>query len=1116
MRQHISAKSPGKQTGLLAILRSTSLGEIKMHFSIAFALLAMSQTPDFDPNKPFLARNPTLSADSIVFEFGTDLWSVAREGGRARRLTVGSGVESNPRFSPDGQWVAFSGQYDGNQDVFIVPAKGGNPKRLTWHPGGDAVEGWTPDGKAVLFSTARDHPNGQPRFYTVPLDGGWPTALPLPRGNSGSFSPDGSRIAYIPHDLWQPEWKRYRGGQTTPIWIARLSDSTIEKIPRDNSQDRSPMWIGNAVYFNSDREGGRWTLYRYDTGSKQVSQIVPPDAMDVKSASAGPGAIVFERMGSIHLYDLNARSSKRVPIVIQDDFLEVRPSVRNQPGPIMSYDVSPSGVRAVFESRGDIFTVPADKGDARNLTQTPGIAERSPIWSPDGKKIAYLTDESGNYKLKVVDSMSGDEPQVFDLAEYPNFFRAMSWSPDSKKILYTDQTLRLRYLDLDTKTSTVIDREPFYMFGDVLNPSWSPDSKWVVYTKRGKNKLGSTWVYSLETKAAKQLTDGLSDAQNAVFDRSGKYIYFMASTNIAETISLGGMSSMNRPISYSAYVIVLNAEDPSPFAPESDEEKIAAPPTTPPANPGAAQPPAPKPTTDVKIDFDGLDQRILAVPVPAANYIGMAPGMAGTLFLFQVGPLGEGPPQAMKFTMNDRKATPWATGVAGMALTPKGDKALVQAGGGFQIVPTAPPFQPGQGRVNTATMQARVDPRAEWRQMFYEVWRNMRDFLYDPNTHGLDINKVIARYEPYLANLTSRADYNYMMQDMLNEVGVGHTFSGGGEVPSASFVPGGLLGADYSLENGRYRFAKVYTGENWNPNLKAPLTQPGAQVKTGEYLLEVNGKNVTTKDNVHSFLEATAGKQTRLKVGPNADGTGSREVTVIPVGSEGGLRYQAWVEDNRRKVDQLSGGKVSYIYMPDTSPPGYMSFNRYFLAQLDKDAVLIDDRFNGGGYLSDYVIQILSRKVLGNAAQRDHEDFPIPIFSNEGPKAMLINESAGSGGDALPWFFKTAGLGPLIGTQTWGGLVAAGSGVSLMGGGGATAPQVGIYGLKGEWEIEGHGIKPDVEVIEDPALWRQGRDPQLEKAVELLMQELARNPKPVYRRPAFPNLHRNSGLGKGG
>lgn len=1086
-----------------------------MHLSAALAFLVLAQAPDFDSAKPFLARNPTLSESAIVFEFGSDLWSVPRAGGRARRLTIGPGMETNPKFSPDGKSIAFTGAYDGNSDVFVVSAQGGNPKRLTWHPGYDSVEGWSPDGKTILFASGRDHPNGQNRLYTVPVEGGWPTALPLPRGNTGSFSPDGTKIAYIPHDLWQPEWKRYRGGQTTPIWIAKLSDSTIEKLPRENSQDRSPMWVGNSIYFISDRDG-RWTLYEYQAGSKQVRQCVPSGKTDVRSADDGPGGIVFERMGEIHLYDTAAKTERKVPIVIEDDFLEIRPRIEGVGNRIGSYDISPNGVRAVFEARGDIFTAPADKGDARNITQTPGVAERQAIWSPDGKKIAYLSDASGNYKLHVVDSQYGGKPEIFDLSETPTYYRAMSWSPDSTKILYTDQTLRLRYLDLVTKQFTTVDREPFYLFGDALNPSWSPDSKWIVYTKRGRNKLGVVHVYSLDSKKATPLTDGLSDAQSAVFDRGGKYIYFLASTDIAETISLGGMSSMNHPVTYGAYLIVLKASDPSPFAPESDEEKIETPaekPAAPPATPPAG---GEKKGVEVQIDFDGVGQRILSIPVPRGNYANVAALTPNALMLVRTPQIGFGAPEALRFSLTDKKLTPWAVGISGLALTPKGDKALVGLGGGYAIVGTQAPVQPGQGRIDTASMQSRIDPRAEWRQMFFEVWRNMRDFLYDPNTHGLDINKAIALYEPYLANLTSRADYNHLMQDMLNEVGVGHTFSGGGDLPSGDFVPGGLLGCDYSIENGRYRFKKIFNGENWNPGLRAPLTQPGAQVKEGEYLLEVAGKNVTSKDNVYAFFENTAGKQVRIKVGPNADGKDARTITVVPTGSEGALRYQAWVEGNRRKVDALSNGKVSYVYMPDTSPPGYDSFNRYFLAQIDKDAVLVDDRFNGGGYLSDYVIQILSRKVLGNAAQRDHEDFPIPIFSNEGPKAMLINEMAGSGGDALPWFFRTAGLGPLVGKQTWGGLVAAASGVPLMGGGGATAPQVGIYGIHGEWEVEGHGVAPDIDVEEDPALWRQGRDPQLERAVQYLVETLAKNPKPVYKRPAFPNRHQTSGLGKGG
>ncbi|MBN9502801.1 MAG: hypothetical protein BGO01_12510 [Armatimonadetes bacterium 55-13] len=1064
-------------------------------FSIYTILVVAGTALANDPSKPLLARNPTLSETSIVFEYGTDLWSVPRAGGQARRLTIGAGLEVEPHFSPDGKWVAFTGDYDGNQDVYVVPATGGTPRRLTFHPVSDEVQGWTPDGKSILFSSSFEQSLGQNRLYTVPLQGGWPKALPLPRGMTGSLSPDSSKIAYIPHDLWQPEWKRYQGGQTTPIWIARLSDSKIEKVPRQNSNDRFPMWIGDKVYFVSDRSG-RSTLFAYDTGSKKVSQLLSPADFEIKSASAGEDAIVFERIGSIYLYDLKAKSEKKVPIEIDDDLLEVRPGYRAVGDQIQAADVSPNGIRAVVEARGDIFTLPVDNGDPRNITQTPGVAERTPLWSPDGKKIAYLTDASGNYELNVVDQMDGTKPEVYKLSDTPSWYHSLAWSPDSKKIVYVDQSLRMYILDLETKKYIQIDREPYYFFGDSLNPNWSPDSKWITYTKRLKNKLQAVFLYSLETGKSTQVTDGLSQADNAVFDRGGRLLYFMASTDVAQTLSVGGMSSMDHQVTRSIYVTVLRNSDPSPLAPESDEEE------------GDTQRSPGKPDPAVKIDLDGISQRILSVPLPPAPYDSLVALTPKSFVVLRGG-------SAIKYSFVSRRPMPFGNGIQFIIPTPHGDKALIQMGGSVAIVSTMTPPQPGQGVVGTDGMQAMIDPKAEWRQMFFEVWRNMRDFLYDPNTHGLDIQKVIARYQPYLENLSSRADYNYLMQDMLNEVTIGHTFSGGGDVPSSTRVPGGLLGADYSIEGGRYCFARIYNGENWNPGLRAPLTQPGATVKEGEYLLAVNGKELTAKDNVFEAFENTAGKQVRIKVGASPSLATAREIVVVPVGSEYSLRYKAWVEDNRRKVDSLSGGKISYIHMPDTGGSGYTSFNRYFMSQLDKDAVLVDDRFNQGGALSDYVVQILTRQVLGNGAQRDSEDFPIPIFSNEGPKAMLINEMAGSGGDALPWFFRTGKVGPLIGKRTWGGLVAAGQGVPLMGGGFATAPQVAIYGLNGEWEVENHGVAPDIEVDEDPYLWRQGQDPQLETAVKVLLEALKKNPPKKYRRPAYPNYHKNDGLGKG-
>lgn len=1080
-----------------------------MNLRTAAWLLAAVSCQAFaqESHELLLARNPTLSADRIVFEYGSDLWTVPRSGGQAHRLTDGPGLETYPEVSPDGKWVAFTADYDGNSNVYVMPIDGGQPKRLTFYPEPDRVVGWTPDGKSILFASPQDHPMAQNRLYTVPMTGGLPKALPLPRGFTGSFSPDAGQIAYIPHDLWQPAWKRYRGGQTTPIWIARLSDSKIEKIPRENSNDRYPMWVGKKVYFVSDRAGGS-TLYAYDTGSKKVDQLLAPESLDIKSANAGFGAIVFERLGSIYLYDLASKTAKRVPIEIKDDLPERRATFASVGNEILSEDLSPNGVRAVFEAHGDVFTVPVDKGPSRNLTHTPGVAERSPVWSPDGATIAFLSDESGDYKLHVMPQLGG-KPEVYDLSEKPSFYHSLTWSPDSKRLLYIDQDLNLYTLELATRKITKVDREPYYTFGDELNPSWSPDGKWITYTKRLKNKLRAVFVYSLETGKSTQITDGLSDAASPVFDRGGRYLYFLASTDVAQTVSTGGMSSIDHPVTYSAYIIVLRSTDTSPLAPESDEEKSAS---------GAPTPPAEAQNGETKIDFDSISQRVLYIQIFPSDYVGMVAGPAGSVFILRSGIIPGAPtngaPAALKYTLANRQLTPFATGVYDMVVTPKGDKALVHSYSGYQVVSTAGPMPAGQGTVNTGSMEAKIDPPAEWRQMFHEVWRNDRDFFYDPNVHGLDIQKVMARYEPYLDGLASRADFNYLMEDMLNQVTVGHTFSGGGSVPRAKFVSIGLLGADYAIENGRYRFKRVYTGENWNYGLLAPLTQPGAQVKPGEYLLAVEGQDLTAKDNVYEAFQNMAGRFVHITVGPNPDGSGSRTILVEPAGNERALRELSWIEDNRRLVDKLSGGRVSYVYMPDTGERGYAEFNRYFTAQLDKDAVLIDDRYNHGGALSDYVIQVLNRQVLGFAAQRTNEDFPIPVFSNEGPKAMLINEEAGSGGDALPFFFHESKTGVLVGARTWGGLVSASQGVPLMGGGFATAPQLGIYGVDDQWDVENHGVAPDVEVEEDPYLWRLGHDTQLEAAVKILLEALAKNPPKVHHRPPFPNYHKNDGLGR--
>jgi tricorn protease len=1083
-----------------------------------------------------LLQKPTVSRTQIVFVYAGDLWTVGREGGQASRLTTGVGIETDPAFSPDGNWIAFTGQYDGNTDVFVIPAGGGVPRRLTYHPGADQVVGWTPDGTRVLFRSGRNSTSGYARLFTVPVQGGFPEQLPLPLAYEGSYSPDGSRIAYQPLTRWQPDWKRYRGGQTAPIWIARLSDSSIEKLPRENSNDFNPMWVGSKICFLSDR-GGAVSLYCYDTESKQIKQLVQNNSLDIKSASAGPDAIVYEQFGAIHLYDLKSGKEKSIDIRVTGDMIGVRPHFERVGSRISHADLSPTGARAVFEARGEIITVPAEKGDARNITNTPAVMERDPAWSPDGKWIAYFSDESGEYALHLRDQSGQGETKKIDLGKPASFYLSPTWSPDSRKIAYYDKRLTLWYVDIDKGAPVKIDKNPDGLNAEVMDPFWSPDSRWVGYSKQVDNHLRAIFLYSLETAKVTQLTDGMSDARYGAFDKGGKYLYFTASTNLGPAFGFAEMSTFPHQSSRNIYAVVLRNDLPSPLAPESDEEKgepdpkdgkaadkqaeggqdkeasngQGGRPATPGAHGGKKEP------EPVRIDFDGIDQRIVALPIPSLNFVGLAAGKSNTIFVLEFPPLGAGPvagpPPGLtlhKFDLEKRKFDKVMEGVSSFAISFNGEKMLYRQGQNWVIAPAMTPAKPGEGHLKTGEIEVWVDPRVEWRQMYNEVWRGERDFFYDPGLHGLNLEEIKKKYEPYLDGLAHREDLNYLFREMLNQITVGHMFINGGDQPRPNFVPGGLLGCDFKVENGRYRFVKIYNGESWNPQLRAPLTEPGINVKEGEYLLAVGGRSLTATDEVYGFFEGTANKQVRIRVGPNPDGSGSREVTVVPIPNETALRNRNWIESNRRKVDELSGGQLAYVYVPDTSGGGYTSFNRYFFAQTQKHGAVIDERFNGGGSLADYIVDYLRKPLLNFIHFRDGRDLPTPLNAIYGPKAMLINELAGSGGDALPWYFHKLQIGPLVGKRTWGGLVAAFPAPQLMDGGFVTAPDAAIYGLNGEWEVENHGVAPDVEVEFDPAAWRQGRDPQLEKAVQILLDELKKNPPPNYKRPAYPVYQRDT------
>ncbi|HJQ71032.1 MAG TPA: PDZ domain-containing protein, partial [Blastocatellia bacterium] len=771
----------------------------------------------------------------------------------------------------------------------------------------------------------------------------------------------------------------------------------------------------------------------------------------------------------------------------------------------------------------------------RNLTNTTGVAERDPSWSPDGKWIAYFSDESGEYALHLRNQSGMGEVKKINLGSPPSFFYAATWSPDSKKIAYFDKRENFWYIDIDKGTPVKIASSKR---GVNFSASWSPDSRWIAYSDSLESWYRAIFVYSLEENKSRQITDGLSDAVSPNFDKSGKYIYFTASTDIGPAVFGFDMTSYPHRPTRNVYVAVLRKDLPSPIAPESDEEKVqaeaksdpvpgiqekpaeqkadsAAAPAGAPAKPGDKKEPV-----RVNIDFDKIGQRIVALPIPARNFVGLAAGKAGTIYLIEFAGPAPGVTGAMvhKFDLEKRKLDKILDNISSFDISANGEKILYSMAGqgpgqprSWFIASLQQPIKPGEGRIKTEDMEVYVDPVAEWNQMYRETWRIERDFFYAPNYHGLDIKATEKKYEPYVAALAHRADLNYLFQEMLGELTVGHLYVSGGDVPNPRRVPGGLLGADYKIENNRYRFAKIYDGENWNPDLRAPLTQPGVNVQEGEYLLEVNGRNLTAADNVYGFFESTANKQVVIRVGPNPDGSGSREVTVVPVSSEGGLRHLAWIEGNRRKVSDMTGGKIAYIYLPDTAQGGYTNFNRYYFSQLNKEGAVVDERFNGGGHAADYMIDYLRKPLNGYWAVRDGDDFRQPFGTMAGPKVMLVNEYAGSGGDYLPYMFRRAGIGPLIGKRTWGGLVGIGGYPLLIDGGSVTAPHFAFYTPEGKWEIENYGVAPDIEVEMDPKAWRAGHDPQLEKAIEVVMAELKKNPPKKTARPAYPNYHNGNG-----
>jgi tricorn protease len=1056
-----------------------------------------------------LLRHPTVSRDSVAFEYAGDLWVVPRNGGQARRLTSTQGVELDPYFSPDGSKIAFTSTVAGNTDVYVVPTSGGDPKRLTYHPATDRARGWTPDGRRVIFSSGADTAPQQSyvRLWTVSVDGGFPEALPMPRAFSASYSPDSRRLAYeefptvfFPDWLETSFWRHYRGGRTHPILLMNLSDNSVEKLPWDNSNDSSPMWLGNTIYFLSDRNFVT-NLFSYNTTNKQVKQLTRHDDFDIMTASAGADAIVYEQAGYIYLVDAASGRAQRLNIEVTGDLPWARPQFKKVASMIRNASLSPTGVRAAFEARGEIFTVPAEKGDSRNLTQSSGANDRSPIWSPDGARLAWLSDASGEYQLMLGSPLGLTAPKAIPLPSTA-FFSAPAWSPDGAQILLQDNHRNLWTIEVSNGTATKIDTDNYPDPTRSFDAGWSPDSKWITYSKNLPSHLRAIFVYSLADKKAHQVTDGLADSISPAFDAGGKYLYFMASTNYGPSSGWLEMSSIDRPVRRAIYLAVLGANEPSPLLPETGDE--------PPKAPEGAQtpPPAAAPRTlNVRIDFENIGQRILAISVPAGDYGNLTAGATGSFYYTE--PTAPGVPsfRLQRYDLRARAAVPFLEGIRSYSLSNDRKKLLYQgvAPNSWGIVPTdrPAPVKVGDGPLNVAQLEMNVDPRAEWEQIYRENWRIQREYFYDSKFHGNDWQAIYEKYRALLPYVGHRADLNYLVAMVGGELTVGHSYlQGTGDVPAEDPVSVGMLGADFTIENGHYRIKHIYTGENWNPDLRAPLSGPGIQVSEGDYLLEVNGRSLAPSTNLFAMFEGTAGRQTLIRVGKNPSGEDSRVITVTPVASDDGLRTRAWIEDNRRLVDKLSNGRLAYVWLPNTAGPGYTYFTRYFYAQQDKEGAIIDERYNHGGQVADYIVNELERKLMGYFVQRDGQPATSPTAGIYGPKVMLINESAGSGGDALPYMFHQRKIGPMVGKRTWGGLVGTLGVPNLIDGNGITAPILAFYDLSGKWAVENEGVAPDIEVDYTPSAVINGHDPQLERAVQEALRLLEQNPVKRVPRPA--------------
>jgi tricorn protease len=1050
-----------------------------------------------------LLRFPTIHDNRIVFTYAGDLYTVPSSGGVARRLTSHEGFESFAHFSPDGKWLAFTGQYDGNTEVYVMPSEGGVPRRLTFTAtlGRDDISdrmgpnnivmGWKNDGKHIVFRSRMQSFNdfiGQ--LYLVSLQGGLPEPLPLPRGGFCSFSPDDKKLVYNRVFREFRTWKRYRGGMADDLFMYDFQTKKTENLTNTDDQEIFPMWSGNRIYFLADRDSAkRMNLYVYDLTEKKTRQLTHFTDFDVKFPSLGDKAIVFEYGGWIYRFDLATEKAEKVSIRILEDHVAARPALINVSKNVTNFEIAPDGKRALFGARGEIFTVPAKSGPTRNLTNTPGVHERNSKWSPDGKWIAYVSDASGEDEIYVMGADGKDSPR--QLTQGADTYKyELSWSPDSKKILWSDKKNRLQYVDVASKTVKQVAQGPVWEIRDAV---WSPDSRWVAWSQGERDGLEKVWLHSIEQGKNIAVTDGWYASGPPAFSGDGKYLFFVSNRDFEPIYSNTEWNHAYRDMA-KIYFVTLAKDTPSPFKSRSDEVSEAPPPKA----------EEPKKDAPIKVDVDGLKDRVLALPIQAGNYRQLASVGSTVYYIRQSNK--DPKPAFLMYDLGARKETGLGS-IGGFEISADGKKMLVSQDGKYAIIDLPKAAVSLGETLDLSGMEMHLDRQKEWNQIFHECWRQMRDFFYDPNMHGVDWKAMRARYEPLVAHANHRADLSYVIGEMIGELNVGHAYVGGGDMPKPPRIQTGLLGAQITRHRptGYYQISKILRGASWDGKLKSPLTEIGVDAREKDFIIAVNGQPTNEMTNIFEVLVGKVGKQVTLKLNTEPREKDSREVVVTPIASEADLYYYNWVQGNIKKVNDATDGKVGYLHVPDMQVNGLNEFVKHFYPQVHKKALIIDMRGNGGGNVSPMLIERLRRQIDMITIARNSVPNADPAAMIYGPMACILNEFSASDGDLFPYRFRQYKLGKLIGKRSWGGVVGIRGSLPLLDGGSLNRPEFSRYDVEGKkWIIEGHGVEPDIVVDNDPALEYEGTDEQLNKAIAVILEELKTKEKTIPPLPPYP------------